>query len=568
LASWEVSTSGFLNKFGLQSIRSKIIVFALISTLIPSLAMGRLSYVNNRRFLTEKINQEIQSVTSHTSREIDLWLKERLYDIRVFASSYVVSKNLETINRSKTSKGQRKTAQQHITDYLRSVKEKFVDYEELLVVDIDKHIIASSTGRKTGVQLLGDWLKLAAAGTPIIGIPVWDEALKTGVMVVAAPIVDTRDKLLGVFAAKLNFRTLQGIIDNYSLKDSGNLYVITPDGALLAALQPLDDGFMAARLPSKTAKRLFALEAIVMEFRNYRNIEVIGTLHRIPRAGWGIVAELEQAKAYAEIFHLRNITIAFVAGILLLVGLSAYLLGLTIVGPLNRLIQGADKVASGDLEVRLPPMTGGELGFMTSVFNHMVERLRQGRDKLAAVNTALEERNIELRELSVTDSLTGLFNRVHLQESLVNELARSERHQHEFGILMLDIDHFKEFNDTFGHLAGDEILQKVASIFKSSTRKCDYVARYGGEEFFVMLPETPMDETVAAAERIRSSVENETFTQDGKKIRITISVGVSLYPLHGKGAETLIKYADEALYKAKKTGRNRVVVWETEKRKE
>jgi len=559
LASWEVSTSGFLNKFGFQSIRSKIIIFALISTLIPSLAMGWLSYINNQRFLTEKINQELQSVTSHTSREVDLWLKERLYDIRVFSSSFVVSKNLETMLRKKSSKDQRKTARRHITDYLRSVRKKFVDYEELMVVDRNENIVASSAMGKTAVHLPGDWLKRANSGTPIIGTPVWDEFHKTGVMMVAAPIVSARGRLLGVLAAKLNFRTLQKILDNYNFQDTGHLYVISPEGALLVGTQRLDAGFMETRLSPKTTNRLFALEAIVSEFSNYRNIDVIGALNKIPQAGWGIIAELERDKAYAEIFHLRNITIAFVAGILLLVGLSAYLLGLTIVGPLNRLIQGADKVASGDLEVSLPPVTGGELGFMTSVFNHMVERLRMGRDKLAAVNQALEERNIELRELSVTDSLTGLFNREHLHETLVNELARSERHQHEFGILMLDIDRFKQFNDNFGHLAGDEVLRKVASIFKSSVRSCDYVARYGGEEFIIMLPETPMEEAVQAAERIRACVEKEPFSPEGKRIKITISVGVSSFPQHGTGEKALIQKADEALYEAKKSGRNRVV---------
>jgi len=562
LASWEVSTSGFLNKFGLQSIRSKITIFALISTLIPSLAMGWLSYVNNRRFLTETIHQEIQSVTSHTSREIDLWLKERLYDIRVFSSSFVVSKNLETMQRSRSSKEQRNAARRQITDYLRSVREKFVDYEELMVVDKKETVVASSAKGKTAVHLPGNWIKLANSGNPIIGVPVWDEFHKTGIMTMAAPIFSARGKLLGVLVAKLNFKTLQEILDTYNFEEAGNLYVITPEGALLAGTQSPGAGFMDTRLSAKTTKRLFVLEAVVMEFSNSRNIDVIGALNKIPQTGWGIVGELEREKAYAEIFHLRNITIAFVAGILLLVGLSAYLLGLTIVGPLNRLIQGADKVASGDLEVSLPPVTGGELGFMTNVFNHMVERLRQGRDKLAAVNQALEERNIELRELSVTDSLTGLFNREHLHETLVNEFARSERHQHEFSILMLDIDHFKQFNDNFGHLAGDDVLRKVAAIFKSSVRSCDYVARYGGEEFLIILPETPMDEAVQAAERIRAAVEKKSFAPKGKKAKkakITISVGVSSYPHDGTGEEALIQTADDALYEAKKSGRNRVM---------
>jgi diguanylate cyclase (GGDEF)-like protein len=561
----EAPTSGFLAKFGLQSIRSKITIFALISTLIPSLAMGWLSYVNNKRFLSQKINQEIQSVTSQTSREIDLWFKEKLYDIRVFSKSFVVSKNLSIMLSAKSTTAQVDTARLRITDYLQSVRGKFVDYAELLVVDQAEKVAASSATGKTTAHLPENWPALAVSGKPIVGAPVWDASPKTGTMTLAAPIFSASGQFLGVLAAKLKFQTLQQILDNSNFKEAGNLYVITSDGTLLAGTQSLDAGAKNKPLSPKITTRLFALEEVAIEYRNSSNIDVIGALNEIHRVDWGIVAELEKEKAYAEILHLRNITIAFVAGILLVVGLSAYILGLTIVGPLNRLIQGADKVASGDLEVRLPPITGGELGFMTRVFNHMVDRLRQGRDTLAALNQALEERNIKLKELSVTDRLTGLFNRGHLHETIVNELARSSRHKNEFGILMLDIDHFKQLNDNYGHQVGDDVLQRVSSLFRSTVRDCDYVARYGGEEFLVMLPETTMDKSAQAGERIRSAVEKERFTAEGKEIKVTISIGVSCYPHHGTSEETLIQSADAALYEAKRSGRNRVVSGEPKK---
>jgi diguanylate cyclase (GGDEF)-like protein len=246
-----------------------------------------------------------------------------------------------------------------------------------------------------------------------------------------------------------------------------------------------------------------------------------------------------------------------VSGLLLGIGLTAYILGLTIVRPLDRLTKGAAKVAAGDLQVDLPVLSGGEVGYMTEVFNDMVARLHQGRDDLAAINNTLSERNRELAQLSVTDSLTGLYNRKHLMETLANEVARARRHKRPFSVLMIDIDHFKKHNDSFGHLAGDELLSKIASIFRESIRSVDYVARYGGEEFLVMLPETALTGGLESAERIRTRVAMETFGNGSKQI--TVSIGVAGFREHGDAPESIIVSADAALYQAKRRGRNRVV---------
>jgi diguanylate cyclase (GGDEF)-like protein len=189
----------------------------------------------------------------------------------------------------------------------------------------------------------------------------------------------------------------------------------------------------------------------------------------------------------------------------------------------------------------------------------MVARLRQGRQELATINDTLREKNERLQEISVTDSLTGLYNRKHMMETLAHELARAQRYNHPFSVLMIDIDHFKKYNDTFGHLAGDRALAKIASIFKESVRRVDYVARYGGEEFLLMLPETRLREAMLAAERIRARVAEDTFGESEEKVGLTISVGVAEYPEDGDTSESIIASADTVLYQAKQVGRNRVV---------
>jgi diguanylate cyclase (GGDEF)-like protein len=217
-------------------------------------------------------------------------------------------------------------------------------------------------------------------------------------------------------------------------------------------------------------------------------------------------------------------------------------------------------VAAGDLEVDLPVLSRNEVGYLTEVFNDMVARLRQGREELAAINKTLRKKNKELHELSITDSLTGLYNRKHLMETLDNEVARSKRHKHDFAVLVVDIDDFKEYNDTYGHLAGDEVLSRLAKVFKKSVRSCDYVARYGGEEFILVLPEIGPEDGVQAAERIRKKVAKEKFAGDGKPREVTVSVGVASYPKDGDESQAIIRHADAALYKAKESGRNQVVL--------
>ena len=550
----------FLQVSRLNSIKTRIIVFALLATIIPSVSMGWLSYVQNKKFLNQKIKQELRVVTSQVSRELDLWLKGRLYDVRVFSRSYVVLENLDKIVGQGGAHVENVVALRRLKDYLRSVREKIVDYQELMLLDLKGKIVATSSKQATTVQLPNKWLPRAQANKHTIGQPHWDETLQAGVVVVTQPIRTANERLLGVLAAKINFRTIGKTLKNYSQGEIGELYLITGEGTLLVSSRTISAKFLETKLVGRTTRKLFFEEGDPQRYYGYHGEPVVGALKRMSELDWGVVAEKERAKAYAQIVRLRNVTLVLVVGLLLFIGLGAYLLGLTLVRPLDRLTGGASKVAAGDLEVDLPVLSRSEVGYLTEVFNDMVARLRQGREELAAINKTLRKKNKELHELSITDSLTGLYNRKHLMETLDNEVARSKRHKHDFAVLVIDIDHFKEYNDTYGHLAGDEVLSRLASVFKKSVRSCDYVARYGGEEFILVLPEIGPEDGVKAAERIRKKVVKENFAGDGKPREVTVSVGVASYPKDGDDPQDIIRHADAALYKSKESGRNQVVL--------
>ncbi len=177
-----------------------------------------------------------------------------------------------------------------------------------------------------------------------------------------------------------------------------------------------------------------------------------------------------------------------------------------------------------------------------------------------------------VKELAIRDGLTGVFVRRHFLERFEEELRRSDKFSLPLAVLMLDIDHFKRYNDEFGHLAGDGTLKQVASILLESLRKVDIVARYGGEEFVVVMPETRREGAQEAAERIRSNVARHNFKVYNESTRVTVSIGVALFPVdlppaaaltpHSDTAFELIRHADKALYRAKEEGRNRVVLFQ------
>ena len=186
---------------------------------------------------------------------------------------------------------------------------------------------------------------------------------------------------------------------------------------------------------------------------------------------------------------------------------------------------------------------------------HIRERASY-EERLEAYQLRLEGINASLAQDSQTDKLTGISNRRHFDEILAEEHERAQRRERPLSALLIDVDKFKSFNDTYGHAAGDETLKRVAKLVYDNKRPSDFVARYGGEEFVVLLPNTTEEGAVILAERIRKAVQN--FVWDVRAV--TISIGVSTFQGTDETAEKLLKAADAALYESKEGGRNRVTL--------
>jgi diguanylate cyclase (GGDEF)-like protein len=219
--------------------------------------------------------------------------------------------------------------------------------------------------------------------------------------------------------------------------------------------------------------------------------------------------------------------------------------------------------AEDDLDRKAEILERGASDYVTKPF-HEKELLARVRihTKLKLLQDELREKNAQLEALAVTDVLTGLSNRRRLMTRLEEEVQRARRYKTPLSVVMIDIDHFKQVNDTYGHAMGDEVLRNIGAMLKDGVRTTDLAARFGGEELTLVLSHTDSAAAFQVAENLREKFAAMKHTLDGVTIQKTASMGVASRDGQGEvpNAEDLLKHADEALYRAKETGRNRVEV--------
>ncbi len=225
--------------------------------------------------------------------------------------------------------------------------------------------------------------------------------------------------------------------------------------------------------------------------------------------------------------------------------------------------------ALNELEDKIKGIEAGADDFITKPFNKLellarvksLLRIKNLYDQLQDKVKQLEQAKERLRELAVTDGLTGLYNYRYFKEYFTQEIRRVLRHKKIVSLMMLDIDFFKQYNDTHGHLAGDEVLRTLAKLMIDNLRSIDVAARYGGEEFALVLPETDKKAARIVADKIKRLVQEYKFQNEETQPNgsITVSIGVASFPEDGEKMDNLINIADQRLYRAKADGRNRVV---------
>ena len=541
MSVWKQIGDRSLRALHINTVSGKFVLFTVAATLFTTLVMSLLA-PGPGGSAGDRVGLELRAVSSDIARETGVWVYERLFDLRLRASPYVVSDNL-----ARATGGSRSASQAviRLRDYLNSVRQNLPAHEGLAIVGLDGQVLAYS-GTRTGLRLSQDQLNNLRARDALVGDAVWDAVVNKPVIVLVVPIRRDDGFLLGALSAKVN---LNGLMDTLRDQAAGHrLSIFTEQGRMVISSQGASADLMKTMLPAASTRELFEHEGQTVTQSRPKGADVIAVLRPVPQLHWAVVAETPVAEAAARVAapsHARGVLL--VIALLLVVGLLGFVMSVVITRPLALLSEAAARVSAGDLSTELPPAGSGEVGYLTRAFSTVVTRLRE------------KEGQSELERLSLTDALTGLYNRRHLMGTLASEVQRSRRLRRSFSIVIADVDRFKQYNDTHGHLAGDGALVKIAEVLRKTTRAVDCVARYGGEEFVVMLLECPLATAQIVAERIRASVAE----QDVGHGPLTVSIGVTEYPDGGDTPEELIATADAAMYQAKNAGRNQIVVART-----
>ncbi len=335
--------------------------------------------------------------------------------------------------------------------------------------------------------------------------------------------------------------------------------------AFVRAATVSDDGSWRQRRGSDNA---LLLDVAVPAISGVRRGTLVGTFD---------ISGVESASA-----STTWVIIALAIGVWLLISATIGLsLRLLLVEPIDELARAAAEIRRGQLGARAWVASRDELGRLAGDFNAMADELeaytvslerkveartaevQHKNSELEKVNARLNETLAKLERLATEDGLTGVRNRRSFDAALELETQRGARNPHPFCVVLIDVDHFKHYNDTNGHPAGDRALQKVASVLSQAVRATDLLARYGGEEFVVLLLDTDREAGVRVAETLRRAVEASAFEFGASQPlgRLSISVGVAAFPEDGRGPSDLVARADQGLYAAKHQGRNRVVAW-------
>ena len=301
----------------------------------------------------------------------------------------------------------------------------------------------------------------------------------------------------------------------------------------------------------------------VQNFRSHAGERMVGAALPLGELGWTLAVQQPFEDTFEPMFSMATRLLVIDICVLLLFGLLAYRVTLTVIRPLEALSKSAHRISQGELDVEISDRPGtDEIGLLIRTFNDMTRKLLHQRSEIEQANHELLSKNDELlranevlEQLSITDGLTRLHNHRFFQEHLTREIKRVDRSGEPLSLLLLDIDDFKQLNDQFGHVAGDELLMGIAQVLNHAMRDSDLLARYGGEEFAVLASNTDLEGAINLGEKIRTAVAEAAFIvgDSMRPTRMTVSIGIAQY----RGSrKQLLRATDQALYRAKDNGKD------------
>jgi diguanylate cyclase (GGDEF)-like protein len=538
------------------SLQHKVVLAVVFCVLAPVLGMGAYLFSRSEAVLREKARETLSNSIFRQTTQVEDWIAERLREATRWSTSFIVFEGVEALRAG----GEQQRARDDLSEYLASVHKHYRVYESLMILDLDGRVLSA-----TGEEELEPWARemlkgeLGAAGALVTPIRK-SERLGRSTLLVFHVIQGRGDRPVGYLGQRLDLRELAASLAGSSPTDPTGFWLLDSDGGVVIQYGRLLDQPGSERFPAPVGQSIGEgrLRGVGDALWGIRRLEG-------PMAGY-VAATVPAAVAYQPLFDSRLRLIKVGVPVVLFVCGLAFLLGRRMVRPILALSQGAQLVAAGNLQVHLPVRGNDELRDLTQAFNEMVRRISDAQASLEEAHQREAERNEELQAekakyeaLAKTDGLTGLYNRRHFQEELEREIERAQAESWPLSLLFIDLDHFKQYNDRWGHLEGDAELRRVAAQVLKSIRSTDTAYRYGGEELAVLLPSCPKEQAVRVAEKLRNAVSAGTQKPGRFGGRTTVSIGVASFPDDGRVARGLVDTADAALYAAKDRGRDCVV---------
>jgi len=527
-----------------KTLRFQILGIVVVSVLVPSFLAGWLASSRISDILRDQVFREIETKTERLAEQVLDWIDTRAADVQDFAlTSILLQEEVRTLI-GKAVPQKRADSISNVNRYLTYLLEDNQYFDAITILAPDGSPLATQPSE---TNFIDPAQPLDVLGTA----PVVMEISHSGSsgLVVAQRMELTGGQGSAIFTARIKGNLLDETIKKLSTAGSV-VYLLDQEGHIKGANIDLPPGETA---PAGAVALLqnFATHSIYLGINGK---EVIATAVPMTSLPWGIVLETSRKEAFSPltIFRFQMILMALVlAGIFLV---PAVFFARTLVLPLEELSHTSRRIKSGEPGLQVESSTRGELGEFIATFNSMSVSLKESIEEIHVVND-------QLRLMTITDPLTGRHNRRYVKDYLTRELQLVARTRHPFTVLMLDLDSFKKYNDTYGHIAGDEALRQLGDILVGSVRQSDVVGRFGGEEWIICLNHTDKESGEITAEKLRKAVAGNIFHLKGENTRITVSIGVATAPVDGIDYEEIIEAADSALYMAKEAGRDCVRVF-------
>ncbi|MFE5323468.1 diguanylate cyclase [Paenibacillus sp. NPDC056579] len=375
------------------------------------------------------------------------------------------------------------------------------------------------------------------------------------VILLAVPILTDWGEANGVVIGKVKLDTIHDILQSVHLRGMGEQYVLDRDGMFITKLSPDQQKGFRAESNLSIVKQAKSDQEERSVYINYKGDAVFGAYQWTEDRRWIVVAEMERIAVLGPLYNS-----VFVIVVITLFVLTISLYGIIVVTrrmevPLAFLLQGTKVIKEGQYDYWIN----------RSVFKYAPIELRELCDTFNLMSRKLRSTVQLLEEHARIDALTELHNRRYMQQEGMHLVDACLKLHQPCSLLMIDVDHFKKVNDSFGHSTGDRVLHYVADILKQTMRQGDLLARYGGEEFILLLPKIGLEEAMRQGEAIRRQVEAAPYSDEGVLIPLTVSIGAASIEASWEAGEDrgfyeLADAADRALYMAKELGRNRVEV--------